>query len=112
LKPPRQTRPGGIREDIVRNGRNLPSQRVGNSAIGEEELHAVIELIVQRHLGDRDLDRDLQFRSVELIQCPLDDAVVFRIGVDNDTVVRDVGGDPDARQDRALSTGCRCVGIS
>jgi hypothetical protein len=45
-------------------------------------LHAVFERIVERDLGDGGIDRNLQLRTVELVQRLLDDSVIFLVGID------------------------------
>ena len=88
----------GVRGDVVDDAGHRPRRRIGNCAAGEEELHAVVELVVQRHLGDGDVDRDLHSRPVELDERPFDELVFVGPGVDQDRIVDDVGGDPDIGQ--------------
>ena len=70
---------------------------------GKESLHAVIQVLVQRDLGDGRIDRHLELRPVELLQRLLDHAIAFLIGVDEQGVVDRVRRDAHARQDRALA---------
>ena len=54
--------------------------RLGNvheRSLVEEELHAIVQLVIERDFGDRDVDSDLQSWPVELIESALDDPVVF-----------------------------------
>jgi len=53
----------------------------------EEELHAVVQIVVERDLRDGGVDRDLQLRAVELAQRLLDHAEIFLVGVDQQRVV-------------------------
>ena len=53
----------------------------------EEKLYPVVELIVQRHLGDGDIDCDLQFRPVELNERPFDELVFVGPRIDEHRVV-------------------------
>ncbi len=73
----------------------------------EEELHAIVQLIVQRHLGDGCLDRDLALWPVDLADGLLDDALRFLVGIDQHRIVGDVRGDPDVRQDGVAAGGLR-----
>src|SRR5262249_21908802 len=60
----------------------------------EEELHAVSKIVVERDLGDCRVDRDLELWTIELRQRPRDDLVIFRAGIDQQRVARDIGRDP------------------
>src|SRR5262249_8098058 len=74
----------------------------------EENLDAVVQVVVEHHLGDGGVDGDLKLRPIELAQGTLDDAVVLLVGVDQERVVGDVSGDPYARQNRLGSSAERC----
>jgi hypothetical protein len=63
--------------------------------------HAVVQLVVQRDLGDGGLDGDLALRPVDLADGLLDDALRFLVGVDQHGVVGDIGGNPDILQNAA-----------
>src|SRR5436309_527326 len=71
---------------------------------GEECLHAIVQVFIERDLRDGRVDRNLQLRPVELFQRLLDDPIAFLIGVDQQRVVDRVGGDAHARQNAATTT--------
>ena len=73
-------------------------RRVGNCAAGEEKLYPVVELIVQVHFGDGDVDCDLQFWPVELNERPFDELVFIGPRIDEHRVVGYIGRDPDIGQ--------------
>ena len=60
-----------------------------------KKLHAIIQRVVQRDLGNCRLDCYLALWSVDLADSLLDDALRFLIGIDQHSVVDDIGGDPD-----------------
>src|SRR5271165_7587214 len=70
-------RPGGVAHRAV-------------PIIGKEKLHAIAQVVVKRDLGDRDVDGDLQFGSVELGQRARNNPVVFLAGVNKNRIVGDV----------------------
>src|SRR5208337_4089096 len=72
--------------------------------LGEEKLHAVVQFVLERDLGDCDVDGDLHSRTVELGEGSRDDLIVLLVGVNNYGIVGDVGGDAHARQRRASGT--------
>src|SRR5277367_5194663 len=88
---PRQTRAyrGGGAENLIGDRLRGVAQRT--VFVVDEELHAVAQIVVQRDLGDRDVDSDLQFGPIELIQSALDDAVVFFARVDEHRIVCYIG---------------------
>src|SRR5262249_9135198 len=53
---------------------------------GQEELHAIVQIVVQRHLGDGGLDCDLHLRSIDLTNGALDDPVVLLARIDQQRV--------------------------
>ena len=61
-------------------------------ALVQEELDAVFQLVVELHLGDDDVDGDLQRRDVDLAQHRLHLGVGLTVRVGDDRVVRDVSG--------------------
>src|SRR5215472_18581422 len=71
----------------------------------QEELYAVIELVIERHLGDRRLDRDLQLRPVELLECALDNAIVFLVGINQNGIVHGVRRNPHAWKNGIAAAG-------
>src|SRR5260370_26318466 len=59
---------------------------------GEEMLHPILQIIRERHLGDRGVDRDLQPRPIEVAQGAFDAPEVLLIGKDDDRIVDCIGG--------------------
>ena len=98
LAPTMRLSPGGAPLEGV----GVPEDRIDQRAIlaGEIELHAVIQGVVERDLGNRDVDRDLQFWSVEFVQRALDRSVIFVVGVNQNRIVDGVGGNAHAWQQR------------
>ena len=99
FRPPDKPGPVGFEPlfeaTLLLSARNLSRRRVGNCAAGEEKLHPVVELIVQRHFCDGDIDCDLQFRPVERNQRPLDQLVFVGPRIDEHRVIGYIGRDPD-----------------
>ena len=59
----------------------------------QEELNAILEIVVERNLRNGGIDRNLQRRPIDLLQRALDDAVAFLVGVDQQVIVDDIRGD-------------------
>ncbi len=71
----------------------------------KEELHTVLQLIGQRHLGDGRFDVDLHGLSVHLADRTLDELVVARIGIDQQRVAGGIRRHPDlGRTDAAMQS--------
>ncbi len=79
-------------------------------ALVEIGLHAILQLVGERDLGDHRVDCDLQPRPVELLQRPLDHDVIFLVGIDHDRVGRLVGGDAHVLE-YAARQGCARPGL-
>src|SRR3974390_1364508 len=67
---------------------------LGSAEVGalDKELHAILQVIVERNLSNGGIDRYLQLRPIDLIQCSLDDAVAFLVGIDQQVVVDGIRG--------------------
>src|SRR5262249_47645233 len=93
--------------------------RIGRSTyIGalEEELNAILKIVVKRNLRDGRIDRNLQGWPINLLQRALDNAVAFVVGVDQQVIVSDIRGDSHMGQDgrprarRGVRRGRRTAG--
>ncbi len=72
---------------------------------GEIGLHAIGQGVVQRDLGDRRVDGDLELRLVDLEQRRFDNAVVGLVGIDQEIVVHGIGRDPHVLHHRLAVAG-------
>lgn len=58
-------------------------------------LHPVLQIVGERDLGDRGVDGDLQLRPINGSKRALESPVILLIGIDNNRIIGDVGGDAD-----------------
>lgn len=67
---------------------------------GEVGLDAIAQIVGERHLGNRRVDRDLKLRLIDLQQGGFDRPIVRLIRVDQQGVVDGIGRDPHVLQHR------------
>src|SRR5690242_19807091 len=63
---------------------------------GQKELNAIIQVVVERYLGNRRIDGDLHLWSVDLLDGPLNNSVAFPARINKQAVIDDVWRDPHA----------------
>src|SRR5262249_44765677 len=71
----------------------------------QKELNAIVQVIIERDLGNCRIDGDLHLRPVDLLDRPFNNSVVFPARINQQAVIDDVWRDPHAGEQGGAAAG-------